>query len=83
MLMCKMQSHLKAFTNIYTLKLLKILGHKIIIMNDMGMNHSLHIGTYVEYDIVYIGRWGVPSYGSYILYVHAAHTCIINYIMYM
>ena len=53
MLMCKMQSHLKAFTNIYTLKLLKILGHKIIIMNDMRMNHSLHIGTYVEYDIVY------------------------------
>ena len=32
------------------LKQLKILGPKIInaIMNEMGMNHSFHIGTYAE-----------------------------------
>ena len=44
----KMQSHFKAIQNILkTLKQLKIIGHKIInaIMNDMVMNHSLHIGT--------------------------------------
>ena len=44
----KMQSHFKAIKNILkTLKQLKIIGHKIInaIMNDMVMNHSLHIGT--------------------------------------
>ena len=49
--MCKMQSHLKAIKNILkTLKQLKIIGRKIInvIMNEMGMNHSLQIGTYAE-----------------------------------
>ena len=41
MLMCKILSHIKVIKNI-------LLGHKIIhvIMNDMGMNHSLHIGIY-------------------------------------
>ena len=38
MFMCKMQSRLKS-------NQLRILGHKIInaIMNDMGMDHSLHM----------------------------------------
>ena len=48
MLMCKMQSHFKAIKNILnTLKQFLKIGRKIInaIMNDMGMNHSLHIGT--------------------------------------
>ena len=48
MLMCNMQPHFKAIKNILnTLKQLKIIGRKIIndIMNDMGMNNSLHIGT--------------------------------------
>ena len=50
MLTCKMQSHFKAIKNVLnTLKQL-ILGRRIInaIMNDMGKNHSLHIGTYAE-----------------------------------
>ena len=48
MLMCKMQSHFKAIKNILdTLKQFYKIGRKIInaIMNDMGMNHLLHIGT--------------------------------------
>ena len=50
MCMCIMLSHLKAKTILNTLQQLKILGQKTInnIMNDMGMNHSLHIGTYAE-----------------------------------
>ena len=46
-----MQSHLKAIKNsLNTFKQLKLLACKIInaIMNTMGMNHSLHSGTYAE-----------------------------------
>ena len=52
MLMCKMQSHLKAIKNILHLKAIKILDQKTFnaIMNYMGMNHSLHIGTYVQFN---------------------------------
>ena len=47
MLKFKMQLHQNILN---TLEQLKIRGLKIInaIMNDMGMNHSLHIGTYAE-----------------------------------
>ena len=51
MLMCKIQSQLKAIKNfLNTLKQLKILNRKIIntIMKTIGMNHSLHNGTYAE-----------------------------------
>ena len=43
MLMCKMQSHLKAIKNILHLKAIKILDQKNVnaIMNYMGMNHAV------------------------------------------
>ena len=47
MLKFKMQLHQNILN---TLEQLKIRGLKIInaIMNDLGMNHSLHIGTYMQ-----------------------------------
>ena len=54
MLMCKMQAHFTAIKNILnTLKQLKIFGQKFInaIINEMGMNNSIHIGISCNIDI--------------------------------